>query len=352
MAAIRTGALRAGLETLYFSGVHRLVRPLLGGVGAILAFHRVRPPQADAFQPNRHLEVSPAFLADTIRLLRAHGIDIVPIDEAHRRLTEGDFARRFAVLTFEHGYRDTLTHALPVLKRYDAPFVVYVPSSFADGDGMLWWLALESAIARNERIVAAHEGKRLVFDCATLAAKMATWNALSSTFVDNPDEELMRDAVREIAAASGIDLRKQSREACMGWDELAELTETRLATIGAQTARHPILTRLRLSDAREEVEAGARRIEARLGVRPCHFAYPAGDVAAAGRREFTLAAKAGFKTAVTTRPGVIFADHRRALTALPRLAVDGKFQRIRYLDVLLSGAATALWNGFRRVHAA
>ena len=45
------------------------------------------------------------------------------------------------------------------------------------------------------------------------------------------------------------------------------------------------------------------------------------------------------------RPGVLLAEHARTLHALPRLTVDGDFQRLRYLDVLLSGAGTALWNG-------
>jgi peptidoglycan/xylan/chitin deacetylase (PgdA/CDA1 family) len=93
-------------------------------------------------------------------------------------------------------------------------------------------------------------------------------------------------------------------------------------------------------------------IEAALGVRPHHFSYPVGDATAAGPREFGMAARLGFKTGVTTRPGVLFPEHRQHLTALPRISVNGQFQRLRYLQVLLSGAATALWSGFRRVDAA
>jgi peptidoglycan/xylan/chitin deacetylase (PgdA/CDA1 family) len=93
-------------------------------------------------------------------------------------------------------------------------------------------------------------------------------------------------------------------------------------------------------------------LEATLGKRPQHLAYPVGDSTSAGPREFRIAAELGFKTAVTTRPGVLFKAHRDHLTALPRISVNGDFQQQRYLEVLMSGAATAMWNGFRRVNAA
>jgi peptidoglycan/xylan/chitin deacetylase (PgdA/CDA1 family) len=116
--------------------------------------------------------------------------------------------------------------------------------------------------------------------------------------------------------------------------------------------RHPILSRLNADEARAEIAGSVARIQAQLGRRPAHFAYPVGDARAAGRREFAIAAECGFKTAVTTRPGVLFPDHAGVLTALPRVSINGDFQKVRYLDVLLSGAATALWNGFRQVDAA
>ena len=73
MAGLKKLVLRTGMEALYFSGAHRMLRPLIGGVGAILTLHHVRPPRADAFQPNRLLEVSPQFLEDVIRELRRSG---------------------------------------------------------------------------------------------------------------------------------------------------------------------------------------------------------------------------------------------------------------------------------------
>jgi peptidoglycan/xylan/chitin deacetylase (PgdA/CDA1 family) len=97
---------------------------------------------------------------------------------------------------------------------------------------------------------------------------------------------------------------------------------------------------------------GRARIEGVLQRPVVHLAYPYGDKAAAGRREFALARVAGFKTAVTTRPGMIFPENAEHLAALPRVSLNGNYQQARMLPVLTSGAATAIWNGFRRVNAA
>ena len=91
-------------------------------------------------------------------------------------------------------------------------------------------------------------------------------------------------------------------------------------------------------------------IEAAIGKRPEHLAYPVGDVTSAGPREFRIARELGFKTAVTTRPGVLFPAHADHLTALPRISVNGEYQQQRYVKVLMSGAGTALWNRFKRVN--
>ena len=102
----------------------------------------------------------------------------------------------------------------------------------------------------------------------------------------------------------------------------------------------------------QEMTVSRKRIEDALQRPVVHLAYPYGDKIAAGKREFALANTAGFKTAVTTRPGMIFPESARHLTALPRVSLNGNYQDARILPVLTSGAATAVWNGFRRVDAA
>jgi peptidoglycan/xylan/chitin deacetylase (PgdA/CDA1 family) len=119
-----------------------MLRPLLGGVGAILTLHHVRPPRTEAFQPNRLLEVTPQFLEDIIRELRRSETDIVTLDEMHRRLKEQDFRRRFVCLSFDDGYRDILENALPVLQSHGIKAVIFVPVAYMEDETPLPHVAL------------------------------------------------------------------------------------------------------------------------------------------------------------------------------------------------------------------
>lgn len=352
MSSLKRTVIRAGLETLYFSGAHVLMRPFVQGVGVILTLHHVRPGRPEAFQPNRLLEVNPHFFSGVIRRLRRSGIDIVSLDEMHRRLTERDFRKRFVCITFDDGYRDLMHWAYPVLRKHEVPFALYVPTSFPDRIGELWWLALERVIAGQNRIGMIIDGSERRFDCVTPGEKRELFDQLYWWLRERPTEAQLRDAVRDLCARYGVDIASFCEELCMSWDEIATLARDPLVTIGAHTVNHVILRKVTDREVRAEMEMGCAVIEAALGVRPRHFAYPVGDPTAAGQREYRIAAETGFKTAVTTNPGVLFRSHRKQLMALPRISLNGEYQRLRYVQVLMSGAATAVWNRFRPANAA
>jgi len=350
--SVKTTLLRAGLETLYFSGAHRLMRPFVAGVGAILMLHHVRPARHDRFQPNGSLEVTPDYLARVIRHLRDAQIDLVSLDEMHRRLTEGDFAHRFACFTLDDGYRDNKEWAFPIFKAARVPFAIYVATSFPERVGKLWWIALEMAIARNDRIALTMDGETRRFACADADAKQATFDAIYRWLRALPSEEAAVDAVCGLAASHGIDMASLCADLCMDWNEIAAIARDPLTTIGAHTVNHVMLGKASDTHARTELATSRAAIAAALGAPPAHLAYPYGDRATVGPREFRIAAELGYRTAVTTRPGVLFAEHAQHMTALPRISLNGAFQSARFIPVLVSGAATALWNGFRRVDAA
>lgn len=347
----KQAVIRTGLEALYFSGAHRLLRPFLGGIGAILTLHHVRPARAGAFQPNRLLEVTPDFLESVIVRLHRLGVEFISLDAMHARLSERAAGRRFVCLTFDDGYEDNLTHAYPVLQRHGVPFAIYVASSFPEGAGELWWLTVERVIAQRAAVCLTMDGGERRFACVTPEEKQSAYDAIYWWLRQLPDERALRAAARDLAERHGV-APAMSGELCMGWGKLAALCREPLVTIGAHTVTHPMLAKLSAAAVRHEMQRSAEAIAAALGRRPRHFSYPVGDPGSAGPREFAIARELGFRTAVTTRPGVLFPEHGAHLTALPRISLNGEFQRLRYVDVLTSGAATALWNGFRRVEAA
>jgi peptidoglycan/xylan/chitin deacetylase (PgdA/CDA1 family) len=352
MKQLRSNAIRAGLEALYVTGAHRLFRPFFAGIGSIFMLHHVRPARAAAFQPNRHLEITPDFLRTTLAYLRAGDVDFVTIDELHRRLSERDFSRRCACFTFDDGYRDNRDFALPIMREFDAPFTVYVASDFARGAGNLWWVALEMVIAKASQIDAVIDGMATRIDTSTLAAKRAAFERLHDWLRALPGRDDLAREIGALCAGHGIDLAAVCRDLCLSWDELKPFADEPLVGIGAHTMTHCNLAQQSEAIARQEMAESRSRIESALQRPVRHFAYPYGDRLAAGPREFALAKAAGFETAVTTRPGMIFRESADHPTALPRISLNGNFQNERILPVLTSGAATAMWNGFRRVNAA
>ena len=352
MKQLRHSVIRAGLEALYFTGAHYLLRPIFAGIGAIFMLHHVRPGRGGEFQPNRHLEVTPGFLRATLSHLRAQGIDVITMDEVHRRLVERNVSRRFACFTLDDGYRDNRDFALPVLREFDAPFTVYVTSDFAEGTGRLWWIALEAVIARADSVEVEIGGAASRFDTDTAAAKQAAFDRLHDWLRGLPTEHDLAREIGALCARHGVDEAAICRDLCMSWDELKPFADDPLIAIGAHTVTHGNLARQTEPTARHEMAASRGRIEAAMQRPVVHLAYPYGDKAAAGAREFALARAAGYRTAVTTRPGMIFPENANHLTALPRVSLNGNYQDARILPVLTSGAATAMWNGFRRVDAA
>ena len=351
---MRKAVIGAGLRLLRSSRLHVLARPLTRGIGAILMFHHVRPWRSATadFAPNRLLEITPEFFATVIGKARALGFEIVTMEVALERLAqagEGRRAKPFVVLTFDDGYRDTRDHALPILRRLAAPFTLYVTTGFADASARLWWLELEEGLRR---------ARQVTFGAARRTVSLAgvSWAERGRIFDETywwlralPESEAL-DWIAALSRDTGVDPLGFARQLCMDWGELAELARDPLCVIGAHSLTHPRLAKHPAAFARNELVRGQELFAEKLGRLPRHFAYPVGDPTSAGPRDFALAREAGFASAVTTRPGMLFAGHAAHPTALPRVSINGNWQDAGTLEVLLSGAPFALWNKGRRVN--
>jgi peptidoglycan/xylan/chitin deacetylase (PgdA/CDA1 family) len=350
----RTAILKASLDVLYYSGASHSLRNVLGGRGAILMLHHVLPAprSAPGFAPNAGLEITPEYLEAVIMRAKERGYDLLSLDQAIERLTGKEkSASPFVVFTIDDGYRDNLQHALPVFERHGCPFTIFVAPAITDGVCELWWRGLEAVIAKANRVETRIEADAYNLEAASESEKLAAFDRLYWR-ARAMDEYEQRRWIRELTGKHGIDLDQMCRTYAMTWEELRKIAANPLCTIGAHTINHYAVAKLEAKNVLSEAIDSRDRIKRELGREPTHFAYPYGDETSAGPRDFTLIKEAGFKSAVTTRKGLVFDAHRHHLTALPRVALNGSFQKLRYLDVLLSGTAFAMWNGFRPVSVA
>ena len=347
--AIKQAAIGAGFAVLRGTQLHRAAAPFTRGQGAIVMLHHVRPWAGDAFAPNRLLEIEPGFLDAALGLIKRRGFDLVSMDEAVARIGRAG-TRPFVALTFDDGYGDCRDHALPILERHAAPFALYVTTGFADRTARLWWVELEEAIRALDRVEIDVAGKTYALASRDVAEKALAFETLYWALRREP-EAVMLDAIGHVLRKAGRDAREIPERLCLDWDGIRAIAHHPLCTIGVHTLTHPRLALHPADMVRHELAASRARIETEIGLPARHLAYPVGDLTSAGPRDYVLAAELGFMSAVTTRPGMLFPGQRAHMMALPRLSLNGKWQSLASLDVLISGLPFALWNRGRRVTA-
>ena len=349
MPELRYPLIGLALKGISLTKLDRIFGQKFAGLGVILTFHHVRTTSDRLFAQNRLLEITPSFLEGVLRLLHELKYEIIPLDALTARLQNPNPARPFCVLTFDDGYIDNRDYALPILKRYDAPFTVFITPGFADRATPLWWLDLEDAVRAGNAIDVQLPGTRFQHPTRTPDEKIAGFKRLYWA-MRGLDELQVRDIVATMAADAGVDTLGRVARLCMDWAALRDFAREPLVTIGAHTITHPRLKTLSDAQSHAEIMDSKTRIELELGREIRHFAYPVGDPTSAGPREFQFCRDGGFETAVTTRPGVIFPEHAAHPHALPRISVNGLFQNPDYLRALISGLPLALKNRGRRVN--
>lgn len=349
---------RAGFAAVSAVQADRWLAPAARGLGLILTFHHVRPDPPGPFAPNALLTVTPDFLDRTLGVLKARGFELIGLDAVPGRLAEPRAGAPFAVLTFDDGYRDNAWHAAPVLARHGAPWTLFVTSDFAEGRGRLWWIELERAIGRLDRVRLPQgdsDGPDASFaldlPARTSAEKSAAFDLVYRALRAGPEARLLA-VIARLCAEAGFAAGCVAEELCLTWPELRGLAKDPAVTIGAHTITHPMLAKHDTATARREIGEGRDRIAAALGRPVRHLSYPVGDPGSAGPRDFALARELGFATAVTTRPGHLFAGHEGHLHALPRVSINGCHQTDAALAGLFSGVPFLAWNRGRRLNVA
>jgi peptidoglycan/xylan/chitin deacetylase (PgdA/CDA1 family) len=305
------------------------------GKGAIFTLHHVRPQPTTAFQPNRILDITPEFLETAILTLTRQGYDFIRLEDSADRLQSPKTAP-FACFTLDDGYRDNAAFAAPIFTRHAVPFTIFLTKGFVDATHSMWWETLEALLDTVSVLAFDFGGGVETLAAASAAQKQTAFNRVAR-FINATDEAQAVMRLDEAALRAGVDPLGLAKTLTMREAELKRLMDNPLVSFGAHTVSHRGLARLSTHDCELEIAASVERVARITGEAPDTFAYPYGDGRSVSERERAILRRLGVDIAVTTKPGTINAAHATDLTALPRISLNGHYQKARYVKALASG---------------
>ena len=262
---------------------------------SILIFHRVLSQVDPLFPGEQDIR-----RFDQVLSWVARWFNVIPLDDAVSRLRAGTLPARAAAVTFDDGYADNATNALPILQRHGMAATFFVATSFLDG-GRMW----NDSVIESVR---AFPGNVLNLSDAGLGTHR----------LDSNDErriaiETLLGCIKYLEPArrnEAVAFVQQSVRSALPDDLMMsskQVMQLRQAgmQIGAHTCTHPILSSLPDEDGLDEIKRSKAVLESLLHEPVSLFAYPNGkpgqDYLA---KHVKMVQQAGFAAAVSTSPGV------------------------------------------------
>jgi peptidoglycan/xylan/chitin deacetylase (PgdA/CDA1 family) len=97
----------------------------------ILMYHSVSETSFKGVHPYFALETSPKVFAAQMTYLHESGYKTISTADLVRLLCENQLdSEKYALITFDDGYRDFYTHAFPVLNNFGFTSTIYLPSAY------------------------------------------------------------------------------------------------------------------------------------------------------------------------------------------------------------------------------
>jgi len=319
---MRTGlteAFRAAAGRVYWASRHFLAHSR--GKVMVLMYHRFLPRaelSAAYVQPGMY--VTPETFERHLAFVQTH-FEALSFPELLRKWSVGawDDSSRYCVLTFDDGWLDNYVYAFPLLRRYNVPATVFLPTALIGSTEPLWTDRLGDLLRRRAAGTPDEWDARI--ECAKLL-----------------DNERREELIDRLAVEVGETARGPRRH--LDWPEVREMSRFGIA-FGSHSMTHANLTRLDDASLDRELRGSLDALRSHEGINwvPV-LAYPNGDHTAAVAR---AARAAGFEAAVTTRPGL---ETKRTadLFTLKRVAVHDDVSRSIPVMTLQIARAVRAWS--------
>lgn len=292
--------------------------------GLILGYHRVADDD-DLYGSC----VRPKHFAEQMAVLRkvAHPVSLADLAE---NLEFWGLPERAVVVTFDDGYADNFFEAMPKLVDNEVPATLFVATGNLGRE--FWWDELARIILHPSTLRKVLEvevdSSRFAWPTGNTGAaiRRAKVNTIYRALLPLPMEQ-RESAVDQLRSQTDAGPMPDSYSCrALQPEELRELAESDLVSIGAHTVSHPMLAGLPADAQQWEISTSKQSLETILDRPVTTFSYPNGSASLLTRK---LVAEAGYEAACTSYGDVVYSGSDRHL--LPRFwapDVDGNtFER-------------------------
>jgi len=345
--------------------LQRVVYPAMGATGyfharrhssiSVITYHGVLPDGYRVIDPFLdNTLISTGAFRKQLRLLKEHYIIVSPEQFRSCLGNLNELPERAVMLTCDDGLLNNLTVMLPILQEERVPCLFFVTgSSTENASPMLWYVELYLIVvgAKASRAPAQWKGMRVPVLPSDGVARRTSWLQLTRALSNLPAQE-RNEFLQEAAVWWGFqpawklkyqdDVMLRERFQLLGPADLKELANAGM-TIGAHTMSHPLLCAQEPELASDEILQCRERLERVLGSSVWAMAYPFGDAASVGPREYRLAESAGFECAFLNVAGALSASRN---FSLPRVHLSAEMSLPVY-EAHISGFHHALQARFR-----
>lgn len=308
-------------HVLYALGVLQIwQRIVLRNKAVVLMYHRVLTRDERA-QTGSHpgIVVDCEAFAKQMAFLKRR-FKVLSLEEfADRMERKVSFDNASCLITFDDGWRDNFSHALPILQRYELPAVVYLPVNFIGGRRLFWQehlthLTLQAVMqARSEPGCRERLRKLLALACLEVMLDLPDRDPRPAIMEAVRRQKGLATSVIEttIASLAGeLGVQKDGDEILDGfldWEQVKSMARQGIA-FGGHGAEHRILTFVSATEAREEIRTAKKILEGRLPENVPTFSYPNGNWSP---DVVKLVKESGYRLAFTTEPGFVSCEDDR-----------------------------------------
>ncbi len=228
----------------------------------------------------------------------------ISLKEGIKRLQNGSLPKDAIAVTFDDGYENNYTVALPILQKHQIPATFFIASDFIDG-GIMWNdMVLETIRLLDPGTYDFDDTNLLSFSITDDKSRFPEAIKMLARLKHLPFQE-RKQAVERLSQELSYRNKSLPGNIMMTSSQLRALSDTDGMEIGGHTLSHPILTRVSIEEAERQISHNKSVLEEITGKTLESFAYPNGkpnmDYNIAIR---DLVYRAGYEIAVTTSHGV------------------------------------------------